>query len=208
MNDDQPMNQTSKMASRYKSTTPRYIRLLVPLILISIAWGQEIIDQVFFNGDWNFLMGKGHPWWGIIASSFSHGDFDHLISNTMVFIPLSWLVLTKGIRDYISVWACVLFTEVIFQIFWSNPSHGLSDICFGLLGYLVIIGVLEKRFLAIGLSVFTLILYGKFLPTLMPWNVSPGISWIGHFSGFLGGVLGAFGIYREPDALKSRDPKN
>ena len=180
------------------TTTCRTFRLLVPLLLISIIWLQELIDQTFFGGHWNFVMGRGQPWFNLFTSSFSHADFGHLISNTIVFIPLSWLVLTKGLRDFLSVWSCVLFAKILFLIFWPNPAHGLSDICFGLFGYLVTIGILERRLLAIGLSIFTVILYGHYLPSLIPFFSPPGVSWIGHFSGFVGGILGALGIYREP----------
>ena len=173
-------------------------RLLLPLGLIGLAWLQELIDQIWFGGNWNFLIGGGYPWWGTFTAPFSHSGFSHLLSNTLVFLPLSWLVLSKGLGDYISVWACVLFVEMFQAFFWATPAHGMSGVVFGLLGYLLIIGFLEKRFLAIFLTFICLGFYGHFLPSLLPWNVPQGISWIGHFSGFIGGLLSAFGIYREP----------
>ena len=93
---------------------------------------------------------------------------------------------------------CVLFLGCFEMIFWSNPSHGISGLIFGLLGYLLIIGFLEKRFLAIALSCFCFWVYGHYLPSLLPWNVPQGVSWIGHFGGFVGGLIAAFAIYEEP----------
>jgi len=180
------------MSNSFKS-----IRFLVPLVLIGIAWSQELIDQIFFGGSWNLLMGRGYPWWGLFTSQFSHSGFGHLLSNTFFFLPLSWLVLSKGLLDYISVWACVLFVGIFQAFFWDTPAHGISGVIFGLLGYLLIIGFLEKRFLAIIFTIICFGIYGHFLPALLPWNVPQGISWIGHFSGFIGGLLGAFGIYKE-----------
>ena len=106
-------------------------------------------------------------------------------------------MLIKGIRDYIVVWVCVLVSSFFEMLFWSTPSHGISGVIFGLLGYLLIIGFLEKRFLAIILSFICFWLYGHFLPSLLPWNVQQGVSWIGHFGGFIGGLLGALMIFRE-----------
>jgi membrane associated rhomboid family serine protease len=45
---------------------------------------------------------------------------------------------------------------------------------------------------------FALVAYGGLLPTLLPFLSPPGVSWIGHVSGFLGGVLAALAIHREP----------
>lgn len=181
------------------STTPRWVRVFLPVAIISIAWTQEIVDNLFFGGQWKFLTGPDQPFWSIIFSWFSHEDFKHLIGNTAIFLPLSWLVLWQGVRDYASVFACVFLVELVNQLFWPEIAHGISDIVYGMLGYLTIIGVLEKRFLATLLSVLALILYGKYLPALLPWNNVPGSSWLGHFSGFAGGIIGALGIYREPN---------
>ena len=184
------------------NSASKAVRFLVPLVLIGIAWLQELIDQVWFGGNWNLLMGGGYPWWGLFTAPFSHSGFGHLLSNTLLFLPLSWLTLLKGLRDYISVWACVLLVEIFQTFFWATPAHGMSGVVFGLLGYLLIIGFLEKRFLAIVLTIICFGLYGHFLPSLLPWNVPQGISWIGHFSGFVGGLIGALGIYREPDKIQ------
>lgn len=191
------------MPSPAKSTTPLKIRAGIPLLILLMIWLQETVDQLFLGGQWNFPMGRGESALNIVLSSFSHADFDHLWSNTIVFLPASWLVLSKGVRDYISVWICVIVTEGLILLLWKNPSHGLSDICFGLMGYLFLIGILERRAWEILLSVLAVILYGKFLAGLLPWNVPPGISWIGHTSGFLGGAIAALGIYREPNSAGS-----
>jgi membrane associated rhomboid family serine protease len=70
-------------------------------------------------------------------------------------------------------------------------------VVFALVGYLIVIGFLEKRPLVLGLSLFSLITYGGFLPGLLPFFSPPGVSWIGHVSGFAGGILAALAIYRE-----------
>ncbi|GCE65881.1 rhomboid family intramembrane serine protease [cyanobiont of Ornithocercus magnificus] len=174
-------------------------RSILPIIIIGIAWVQEVLDNVFFGGKWIFTAGRGEPLYLIVFSWFSHGSIWHLFGNTVVFLPLSWLVLTKGIRNYFSIWLCVFFGKLINQIFWPEPAHGISDIVYGLLGYLIIIGILEKRVLSISLTFLTIIVYGYMVADLLPWNVAPGVSWLGHFSGFIGGIVSAFGTYREPE---------
>ena len=99
-------------------------RLLLPLLILALAWGQELIDQLLFAGQWNLPMGPDQPWWGVITAPFSHAGFGHLISNSLAFLPLSWLVLSRGMRDYLSVWLSVLLINIPVAMFWQARSHG------------------------------------------------------------------------------------
>lgn len=170
---------------------------VLPVLILAVPWVQEIIDQVFFGGRWNLPMVPGGPFLGVLTAPFSHGGFGHLISNSLWFLPLSWLVLAKSRGDYLAVWLGVYATAIPVWLFWHQASHGLSGVIYGLLGYLLLIGWLERRPLSILLSLTALIAYGGALPSLLPFLSPPGVSWIGHASGFAGGVLAALAIQRE-----------
>jgi membrane associated rhomboid family serine protease len=134
-------------------------------------------------------MVQGGPFWGLLTAPFSHAGFGHLISNSLWFLPLSWLVLLRGSRDYLGVWLAVLVLEIPVWLFWPSASHGLSGVNYGLLGYLLLIGWLEKRPLTMVLSTGCLLAYGGLLLALLPFLSPPGVSWIGHASGFVAGLL-------------------
>ena len=173
-------------------------RLLLPLLILASAWGQELIDQLLFAGQWNLPMGRDQQWWGVITAPFSHADFGHLISNSLAFLPLSWLVLSRGMRGYLSVWLSGLLMNIPVDLFWPARSHGLSGMVYGLLGYLLLIGWLERRIFSIALGLVAFWLYGSALIALIP-GVSPAsVSWIGHSAGFIGGLVAALAVYREP----------
>jgi membrane associated rhomboid family serine protease len=171
--------------------------LTIPLLILAVPWVQEIVDQLFFAGRWNLPMVQGGSFLGVLTAPFSHGGFGHLISNTLWFVPLSWLVLLKSRKDYLAVWIGVYLMAIPVWLFWPIGSHGLSGVIYGLLGYLLLIGWLERRPLTILLSISCVFAYGGLLPTLMPFLSPPGVSWIGHTSGFLGGVLAALAVFRE-----------
>jgi membrane associated rhomboid family serine protease len=173
-------------------------RATLPLLILALPWTLELIDQTFFGGGFNLPMFRGGPFSGVLTAPFSHAGFGHLLANSLWFLPLSWLVLLQGRRDYLVVWLGVLVTAIPVWLFWPVGSHGLSGVNYGLLGYLLLIGWLEKRPLSIALSAFCLVAYGGVLPSLLPFLSPPGVSWIGHVSGFLGGVLAALAIHREP----------
>ena len=108
------------------------------------------------------------------------------------------LVLSQGIRDYIAVLIYVVLMEIPLMLFWPIAIHGMSGFLYGLLGYLMLIGFIKRRILTIMISIVCLFFYGGTLYSLIP-GVSPaGVSWIGHISGFSGGALAAFSVYKEP----------
>lgn len=171
--------------------------LLIPPLILAVAWGQELIDQLLFGGRWNLPMTPGGPFIGVFTAPFSHAGFGHLLGNSLVFLPLSWLVLAKSRRDYLAVWLGVWLTAIPVWLFWPIGSHGLSGVVYGLLGYLLLIGWLEKRPFSLLLSVVCLVSYGGVLPSLIPLFSPAGVSWIGHASGFAGGALAAWAVQRD-----------
>jgi len=80
----------------------------------------------------------------------------------------------------------------------------MSGIVYGLVGYLLVIGIAERRPLSVALTVFSFVTYAHFVPTLLPWASPPGISWIGHFMGFMGGVVAALGMFRDENKQEAR----
>lgn len=173
--------------------------VFIPFWLLSIPWGQEIVDQVFFGGQWNLPVHPrtldGIP--GIFLSAFSHGDFMHLISNSVGFLMFSWLILAKSHRDYwITLGIGWLGGGLASWLLGPTSAHGLSGVVYTLFGYLLVIGWLERRFVPLLISVFVLINYSATLWGILP--TQPMVAWWGHLFGLLLGIFAAFGVYQEP----------
>lgn len=171
--------------------------------LVALAWGLELFDIFFLKGGLPFrgrlsgldqygivprnLIGLR----GILFAPFLHGGLGHLISNTIPFIILGWLVMLRETSDFLVVSILAgLVSGLGTWIFGSSGVHiGASGVIFGYLGYLLARGYFERSALAIAMSLFVATLYGSLI-----WGVLPlqqGISWEGHLFGFLGGVLSA-----------------
>ena len=170
---------------------------LIPVGILALAWGQELLDTLLFGGRWNLPMVNGGSLLGVLTAPFSHSGFGHLISNSIAFLPLSWLVLLRGRRDYWAVWIGVYAMAVPVWLWWPAASHGLSGVIYGLFGYLLVIGWLEKRIISMMLSLLAVVAFGGMLPALVPFLSPAGVSWIGHASGFVGGMLAALLMQRE-----------
>lgn len=172
---------------------------LTPLVILAIPWTQEIIDQIFFHGHWNFILYPrslaGIP--GIFLSAFSHSGFPHLIANSIGFAIFSWLILLKSRRDY---WMTFLIGwlggGLVSWLLGPTSVHGLSGVVYTLFGYLLTIGFLEKRIGSLLISVFVLINFSAVLWGVLP--TQPMVAWWGHLFGLVLGVFAAYGVYREP----------
>jgi membrane associated rhomboid family serine protease len=129
---------------------------------------------------------------GILFAPFLHGDFGHLISNTMPFIVLGWLVMLAETTDILVVTGLsMLIGGVGTWLFGSvGTNHiGASGVVFGFLGYLLMRGYFDRKISSILISLFVFSIYGTVLFGILPGKA--GISWEGHLFGFLGGVLTA-----------------
>lgn len=175
----------------------------LPLWILAIPWAQELIDQIFFGGQWNLVLHPrslaGVP--GILLSAFSHSGFVHLISNTIGFAIFSWLILAKNRRDY---WTVLLIGWIggglISWLVGPSSVHGLSGVVYALFGYLLVIGWLERRVVSLLISVFVLLNYSATLWGVLP--TQPMVAWWGHLIGLILGFFAAYGVYREPQSRR------
>jgi membrane associated rhomboid family serine protease len=157
-------------------------------------WVVEIIDTLLRHGLDRFgIHPRNADWvWGILFAPFLHGSFEHLISNTVPFIILGWLIMIRDTKEFFTVSAITAITAGLGVWLFGAPNSvhiGASGVVFGYLGFLLLRGYFERSLYSILLSVGVGVLYGGVL-----WGVLPGqagISWEGHLFGFLGGVLAA-----------------
>lgn len=131
--------------------------------------------------------------WGIFAAPLLHVDLRHLIANTGAFFVL--LVVSLSFNRALTAKALLIIVVVGGGLVWlfgsSNSIHiGASGIIFGLMGFLMFLGVFRREWTALGFSVAIFVLYGGAILSLLTYV--PGISWGGHFFGFISGVSAAW----------------
>lgn len=162
--------------------------------LIAVMWAAECID-FFMLGSldrFGIVPRDNQGLRGILFMPFLHGDFKHLIANTVPFAVLGWIVLWRGAASFFFVMAAamVLGGLGVWAFGAPNSVHiGASGVIFGFLGFLLACGWFERRLFSIVLSVAVGAVYGGMLWGVLPGQV--GISWEGHLFGFVAGVVAA-----------------
>jgi len=166
--------------------------------LVAIMWVVEILDQFVFRVGlrqtldiYGIIPRTAIGLRGILFAPFLHGNFPHLIGNTVPFLVLGWLIMLRETSDFFWVSLVSAFVSGLGTwMFGSSGVHiGASGVIFGYLGYLLARGYFERSMLAIAMSLFVGTLYGSLIWGVLPTRI--GISWEGHLFGFIGGVLAA-----------------
>jgi membrane associated rhomboid family serine protease len=126
-----------------------------------------------------------------LFAPFLHGNFAHLIANTIPFLTLGWFVMLRETSDFFVVTGITMLVSGLgVWLFGSAGLHiGASGVVFGYLGFLLARGYFERNIPSILLSVIVGFLYGGAIWGVLP--TQPGVSWEGHLFGFIGGVIAA-----------------
>lgn len=179
---------------------------LVSLGFVALLWAVEIADAVMAGSlDRNGIEPRSQEGlWGILAAPLLHGGWTHLESNSGPLLVLGFLVAVVSTARWLAVmaWSWLVSGLGVWLVGPSNSiTLGASGLVFGLLGYLLVAGFLERSPTRILVSVGVFLLYGTVLLGVLPGV--PGVSWQGHLFGAVGGVVAAFvhaGRSRRPTA--------
>lgn len=172
----------------------KYHMLLYPIAMVLIIWiayWTEVQWDANF-ARWGILPRTVKGLRGILFSPFIHGDGLHLLHNSLPLLVLSTALFY--FYDSIS-FKILLYGTLLTGIFtWSigrESYHiGASGVIYMLFGFLSLKGMISKHFRLLSLSFFVIFTYGSLV-----WYVAPiehKISWEGHLSGLVTGILFAF----------------
>jgi len=168
----------------------------LPLVAVFIAaiWVVFILDRFLPLENFGLVpRNVGHlP--GILAMPFLHGDWGHIMSNTVPLAVLLTLLAGSKANSRWIVVSIALLGGLLLWLFGRGASlHiGASGLVFGLAVFLIISGFLERRIVPMIVAVVVTFLYGSsLLSGIMPFQ--KGVSWDGHlFGGIAGGMVAWF----------------
>ncbi|MBC6448130.1 rhomboid family intramembrane serine protease [Actinokineospora xionganensis] len=130
---------------------------------------------------------------GIIWSPLLHGEWAHLIGNSVPLLVFAFLAMANGLGQWVAVTATIWLVSGI-GVWLTSPDGtvtiGASGLCFGWLLFLLVRGLFNRSILQLGVAAVLLAYWGTTLLGVLPGDT--GISWQGHLFGAVGGVLAAW----------------
>lgn len=159
-------------------------------ILLAVMWGCFAITII--TGYRPLYLGI-HPrkilgLVGIIFSPFLHASFNHIFFNSIPLVILSNFILLSGLDYYLNISLYIaLGSGILVWLFGRPLIHvGASSLITGYWSFLVIdayhVGGLQAIILAIVSAYYFAGIFFGIFPS------DDGVSWEGHFSGFVSGI--------------------
>ncbi|WP_371664970.1 rhomboid family intramembrane serine protease [Streptomyces sp. NBC_00280] len=177
---------------------------------VALLWLLEVVDVVSGHA----LDGLGitprttSELVDVVPAAFIHFGFAHVAANSVPLLVLGFLAALGGLRRFAAVCALIIVADGL-GVWLISPAHsntaGASGLIFGLFGYLIVTGFVERRPLGILVGLLVAAVWGTSILTgLAPTQT--GISWQGHLVGLISGVGAAFVFRRRVPPTASLMP--
>lgn len=186
----------------------RFIYSLVfPAFFLFVIWAVMIFEM---SMELSFYQGGVFPrrisgLIGIFLSPLIHGDWKHLVDNSMPVFFLS-LALFYFYRDIAyRIWLLIYFIGGL--LLWAvgrEAYHiGASGLIYGLATFLFLSGVIRKVRSLMAISLLVVFWYGGMVWGLLPFDYK--VSFEAHITGAVSGVILAI-MYRDQGPVPERSP--
>ncbi|MDG1508776.1 MAG: rhomboid family intramembrane serine protease [Flavobacteriaceae bacterium] len=179
--------------------------LWVPIVAIVAIWLIYWVEITFgynFN-TYGILPREIKGLRGVLFSPFIHSDASHLSSNSVPLLVLlaSLFYFYRKIAHKVLIYGILLSGLFCWIIARDSYHIGASGVIYLLFSFIFFSGIIRKHYRLIALSLVVIFLYGGMIWFILP--TEDRISWEGHLSGFLIGVLFAF-LYRKKGIIKEQ----
>jgi len=170
----------------------RFIYSLVfPAFFLLLIWGVKFFEMAM---ELSFVEGGVYPrsaggLRGILFSPLIHGDWKHLVDNSLPVFFLS-LALFFFYRDIAyRIWFLIYFISglLLWGIGRQAYHIGSSGIIYGLAAFLFVSGIIRKVRSLMAISLLVVFWYGGLVWGLLPFDYK--VSFEAHLTGAISGIL-------------------
>jgi membrane associated rhomboid family serine protease len=174
---------------------------------LALIWALQVFnwaDGYRLDADFGILSHNLNRLPDIFTAPFLHVSWQHIEGNSVPLFVLGVLAAYRSIARFLVVSLIVLVTSgLAVWLFQSGDAVtvGASGLIFGYFGYVLVRGFLDRNMVDIFAGALAGVLYWTILQVAIPGT--PGVSWIGHLGGLVGGVLAAW-VVRTRTPLEAR----
>ncbi|MET9665178.1 rhomboid family intramembrane serine protease [Streptomyces sp. NPDC006475] len=163
---------------------------------VALLWVLEAIDTASGHAldSYGIVSREPSELGDVVPSAFIHFGFAHVAANTVPLLVFGFIAALSGIRHFLAVSLLIVVVDGL-GVWLVSPSNtntaGASGLIFGLFGYLVVRGFVDRKLLEVGVGLLIGAIWGSsILLGISPSNTE--VSWQGHLFGLVAGIAAAF----------------
>ncbi|MFI1971673.1 rhomboid family intramembrane serine protease [Streptomyces cinnamoneus] len=169
-----------------------------------VNWGCDyslVREHALVSGDVETLP-------ALVTAPLLHLNWAHIESNSGPLFIFGFLAAYRGVARFFGLTALVALTSGLAIWFFERAdvgTVGASGLVFGYFGYVVVRGFFDRHLVDSLVGVVMAASFAYTFTGVVPGT--PGISWLGHLGGFVGGVAGAWVFRDRVEKAKPRGGK-
>jgi membrane associated rhomboid family serine protease len=144
----------------------------------------------------------------IFTAPLLHFSWQHIEGNSVPLFVLGVLAAYRSIPRFLLASLIIAVTSGLAVWLFQSGNEltvGASGLIFGYFGYVLTRGFFDRSLVDIGVGLLAGALYWTILAVALPGT--PGVSWIGHLGGLVGGILAAWLLRTCAGAGEGRAPR-
>ncbi|MEV6180314.1 rhomboid family intramembrane serine protease [Streptomyces sp. NPDC052015] len=129
----------------------------------------------------------------VLSAPFLHWNWAHIESNSGPLFVFGFLAAYRGVARFLALSLLVAVTSgLTVWIFEQSAANtvGASGLVYGYFGYVVVRGLFDRHLIDSLIGVVMAASFAYLLTVAVPGT--PGVSWLGHLGGLIGGLVGAW----------------
>ena len=174
----------------------QYLNTLLWIVILMIPFLLQTAGIIDTN---QYKITKDNGWTSIFTGPFLHASYSHVMGNATSILLGTSLISVFYKRMYFPVVILGFLVPSVTMYLLGMKAVGISGLCYCLIWFIILRGLMSKNKWRFPLSCIILIFYGSSLHTIYPpSNPFSLVAWEAHLSGLLTGlVLAIYSKIRE-----------
>lgn len=157
------------------------------LIFVMLVWAVYFTSWVFPVNQFGLVPRTLSGMTGIVSMPLLHANLRHILANTAPLLILLTLMVASRPKPWNTIVALTLISGVIIWLLARPAIHvGASGLIYALMGFLIVIGIRERRPVSSAIAIGVGVVYGSVIITGIIPGI-PGVSWESHLIGLAAG---------------------
>jgi membrane associated rhomboid family serine protease len=167
---------------------------------LAVVWVLQLANYAVhyaLSRDYGLVSGDVGTLPDVLTAPFLHWSWEHIESNSGPLFVFGFLAAYRGVGRFLALSLLVTVSSGLVVWFFEQgdvDTVGASGLIFGYFGYVVVRGVFDRHLIDTLIGVVMAASFAYMLTVAVPGT--PGVSWLGHLGGLVGGLVGAW-LFRD-----------